>query len=382
MLHAAKVRTGRFTSPHLIDVWDCITIDEKIVDESDFRRAQEAVRIRDSGADIQASEFELLTATAFEIFAQQKINVGVIEVGLGGRQDATNVIENPLVTVITKIGKDHQSLLGDTIEEITSHKAGIMKHGVPCVVDATNSAEVFKGLEATAREVGAGPLLKIPPGVGEENASLRTLFEKSNFECHQRINISLALCAASLVVQQTAATVHLTSLLAGVGNTLWPGRLQSLDIAILTGRKEAVILDGAHNAQSAEVLGGFVNNRIRMKDRSVTWVMAVSAGKDLRELLSFLLQSGDNIVAVEFGPVDGMPWVSPVDPGSILEQARSLGVVGSLQNAGRSVHDALNMAVETAAGSPLVIGGSLYLVSDVLRLLRDRENISNSASDA
>ncbi|KAL9604076.1 MAG: hypothetical protein Q9179_001965 [Wetmoreana sp. 5 TL-2023] len=371
MLHAAKIRTGRFTSPHLIDRWDCITVDEKVIDESKFRNAEEVVRQRDLSANVKASEFELLTATAFEIFAEEKIEIGVIEVGVGGREDATNIIKHPLVTVITKIGKDHQSILGDTVEEIASHKAGIMKHRVPCVIDATNPANVFKVLETTAQEIGAGPLIRVPAEVDKEGSSLKAVLDNSNLERHQQINIQLAYSAARLAVQQTAPAASLHDLLAGVRNASWPGRLQTLDIAILTGRKEPVILDGAHNAQSAEVLGLFIKNRIRVKARPVTWVIAVSLGKEVRELLSFLFQPGDNVVAVKFGPVEGMPWVSPADPELILEEARSLGASGLLRDAGRSVRDALHLATETAAGNPVVIGGSLYLVSDVLRLLKD-----------
>ncbi|KAL8972988.1 MAG: hypothetical protein Q9183_000240 [Haloplaca sp. 2 TL-2023] len=370
MLRAAGLRTGRFTSPHLIDRWDCITINDSIVEESKFRRAEEAVKSRDLHASIKASEFELLTATAFEIFHQENVNVGVVEVGLGGREDATNIIQNPLVTVITKIGKDHQSLLGDTIEEIARHKAGIMKRGVPCVVDATNSLDVLEVLESTAHEVDAGTLLRIPHGGREESEVLDSFFQGRDLEPHQRINLSLAFCAAGQALRQAKPSVQISSLLPEMENVTWPGRLQTLNIERLTGRKEPIILDGAHNAQSAQVLGSVVDRKIRIADQPVTWMIAVSAGKDLQELLVHLLKPGDNVLAVAFGPVDGMPWVSPIEPARILGQVRSFGVFNTLQNAGDNLNDALSQAVRIADGGPLVIGGSLYLISDVLRLLR------------
>lgn len=374
MLHAANIRTGRFTSPHLIDRWDCITIEEHVIEESKFRQTEKAVKDRDWINNIKASEFELLTATAFELFAQEKVEIGVIEVGLGGRQDATNIIKDPLVTVITKIGKDHQLLLGNTIEEIAAQKAGIMKYGAPCVVDATNPAPVLKIFEATAQEVGAGPLLGVPSDVGEDSAALQLIFAELDLEHHQQINLSLAYFASKFVLQERASTSHLPTLLDGARRTFWPGRLHSLDIGALTGREEPVTLDGAHNAQSAEVLGSFVNKRIRRRPHPVTWVIAVSVGKELRQLLSFLCQPEDNIVAVEFGTVDGMPWVSPADPCAILEAARSLRILGSLQSAGRDVVGALQLADSIAAANPVVICGSLYLISDVLRLLRDKKS--------
>ncbi|KAI4245069.1 MAG: hypothetical protein L6R40_002668 [Gallowayella cf. fulva] len=379
MLHAVNIKVGRFTSPHLIDRWDCITIEEKTVDESKFRKAEDAVKLRNATEQIKASEFELLTATAFELFALEKVKVGVIEVGVGGRDDATNVIQRPLVTVITSISTDHQSLLGNSIEEIASHKAGIMKHGVPCLVDATNPERVFRVLEANAREVGAHPLERFPSGASEAMVDLQNVISKNDLERHQQVNLTLAYQAAIIAVQQIAPTVHLPALLVGAGETFWPGRLQTVHIEALTGRLEPVILDGAHNAASAEVLSSFVKRRIRMNSRPVTWVIAASVGKNVRELLSRLFQSKDNFVAVEFGPVAGMPWVSPVDADSLVHEARSLGLEGSIENAGKDVRGALRLAADTAAGNPIVIGGSLYLVSDVLRLLRDSEGAKHEA---
>lgn len=370
MLHAAKIKTGRFTSPHLIDRWDCITIDEQIIDEVEFRHVERTVKARDLDDNVQASEFELLTATAFELFTREKVEVGVVEVGLGGRQDATNIIEHPFVTVITKIGKDHQSLLGDRIEEIASHKAGIMKRGVPCIVDATSSTNVLKVIEATAREIDAGPLLQVPSENGEEDAALRTLFKDEDLERHQEVNLSLAYYAVKTLLKQRARTVHSPALVDGVRRVNWPGRLQSLHITSLTGREDPVLLDGAHNAQSAEVLGSFVNKRMRTGSHPVTWVIAVSSGKELQKLLSFLCQPADNVVAVGFSPVDGMPWVSSAKPSAILETAQGLGVRGSFHDAGQDVFGALQLATSIAAGKSVVICGSLYLVSDVLRLLR------------
>ncbi|KAL8766461.1 MAG: hypothetical protein Q9209_006755 [Squamulea sp. 1 TL-2023] len=382
MLHAANIKVGRFTSPHLIDRWDCITIEEKVIDESKFRKVEHAVKLRDSAAHIEASEFELLTATAFELFTQEKIQVGVVEVGVGGRQDATNIIHNPLATVITKIGKDHQSLLGTTIEDIASHKAGIIKPGVACVVDATNQGSVLQVLEATAQHVGAKPLHRITNHVHEESTDLQKYLADSDLESHQMLNLRLGYHAAMIAAQHIDPPPGSLALLEGARRACWPGRLQTLDLRELTGRKEPVVVDGAHNAQSAAVLGSYVNKRVRTESRPVTWIVGASIGKELQELFSSLFQFQDNIVAVEFGPVDGMPWVSPVSSASILKVARSLAVKGSLQYAGQDVFRALQLATETAAGDPIVIGGSLYLVSDVLRLLRDSECAKVSSSSA
>ncbi|KAL5345933.1 folylpolyglutamate synthase [Pseudogymnoascus australis] len=350
MLQASGIRSGRFTSPHLIDRWDCITINEKAVQESVFLEAERLVNNRNKDEGIGASEFELLTATAFEIFAREKIEMGVIEVGLGGRLDATNILENKAVTVVSKMGLDHQSFLGNTLEEIALQKAGIMRPGVPCVLDSTN------------------PRLFGNPSVAKE-------ISEDNFEPHQLDNLACAYNAF-----QIATGDHnppLDKILPAIRKLQWPGRLQSVGIGAITGRQEPTTLDGAHNAQSAAALGAFVDRKLRPDSSRVTWVLAASAGKELDNILKPLVQPGDNVVTTEFGPVDGMPWVQPMAANDILGSISSAGVETSQQyDAGSDVLGALCWATRASGGGPMVIAGSLYLVSDVLRLLRSAESES------
>jgi dihydrofolate synthase len=366
MLHASGVCCGRFTSPHLIDRWDCITINEQTVRESQFLDAEDAVKHRDKAESIGASEFELLTATAFEIFAREKVEMGVIEVGLGGRLDATNILENKVVTVISKIGLDHLSFLGNTIEAIAHHKAGIMRPRIPCVLDKSNPPSVRKVIEDYAKEIGTDVVLS-----STESAFLDELAEE-DFEPHEWENLACAYTAFHLAYTKPNSPLH--RLLPAIQNLQWPGRLQVTDIRSLTGRRETVLLDGAHNAQSAEVLGAYVDRRFRSTSSKVTWVFAASDGKELEGLLKPLLHPGDCISAVEFGPVDGMPWIRATNSQKILDAAVAIGLDQSLQyNAGSDLSAGLRWATEAAAGGPLVIAGSLYLVSDVSRLLRKAE---------
>ncbi|KAE8453024.1 hypothetical protein EG329_012211 [Mollisiaceae sp. DMI_Dod_QoI] len=370
MLHASSVRCGRFTSPHLIDRWDCITINEQTVDESVFKEAEELVLKRNRMENIEASEFELLTATAFEVFAKEKIEMGVVEVGLGGRLDATNAMENKAVTVISKIGLDHQLFLGNTIEEIARQKAGIMRPGVPCVLDKTNLPSVRKVVEDYAREIGTEVILS-----SAESSFLDELSE-DDFEPHQWENLACAYAAFHLAYTKPESPLH--RLLPAIQNITWPGRLQTLDVRSITGRFKPVLLDGAHNVQSAEVLGAYVNKRLRTEGKRVTWVLAASQGKELEGILQPLLQQGDCVTAVKFGPVEGMPWVQAMEPEDILSAASALGVDTSLlHNAHRDLSGALRWAATVAGEGPLVVAGSLYLVSDVLRLLRDAKHLKN-----
>lgn len=372
MLHAADVSCGRFTSPHLIDRWDCITINQTVVRKALFQEVEGHVKQYNTNNDIGASEFEILTATAFEIFNREKSEVGVVEVGLGGRLDATNVLQNTSVTVISKIGLDHQSLLGNSLEEIAYQKAGIMRPGVPCVVDNTNEPGVLDVLDRYAREIGAGPLIKVPR-YDNTTSPLQEFLEKNSLELHQQVNLHCAFEAAKKILTQIRPQQNPLDLLQAAVKAPWRGRLQKQSIESLTGRKEDVLIDGAHNGQSAEVLGSYVNHKLRHGAQCVTWVLAASRGKDLEELLRPLVRNGDNVVAVEFGAVDGMPWVQPARSREILEMVRRGTELGEHVDAGTDVLGALRWSNKTANGGPLVIAGSLYLVSDVLRLLRDAE---------
>jgi len=370
MLHAAGVPCGRFTSPHLIDQWDCITINERTVDESLFRHVQERVQLRNRNEEIGASEFELLTATAFEIFAQEKVKIGVVEVGLGGRLDATNVLKDSLVTVITKLGKDHEALLGNTLEEVAYQKAGIMKPGIPCVVDGTNVDGVLEVIRKYRQEIHSGPIIQVPQHTGEAEKRLWSILSRSSYEEHQQMNMALALEAVRIVLDRIQLHPRPLHVIAALKNTTWPGRLHYESIRSLTGRVEDVLLDGAHNVQSATVLGSCVDRKLRNGESPVTWIIAVSKGKDVREMLRLLLKPGDTLVTVEFGSVDGMPWVQAMPHDEIAQAAREVCKL-CLTVPSDSVSDALYQATKISHELPLVVAGSLYLVSDVLRLLRN-----------
>ncbi|RYP16057.1 hypothetical protein DL765_005373 [Monosporascus sp. GIB2] len=365
MLRAKDVSCGRFTSPHLIDRWDCITVNDGTVSEAKFRHFEDMVKKRNEEQRLGASEFELLTATAFEIFESEKVEVGVIEVGLGGTLDATNALRHKSVTVISKIGLDHQSFLGNTLEEIASQKAGIMRAGVPCVVDDSNHRSVLDVIAEHAARIGT--TVKF---VGHQTSELVHDMH-DELEPHQRQNLSCAHEAFRLAYPRYADDAGVFARV--IREMVWPGRLQSLDIKRLTGRKAAVLLDGAHNPQSAEVLAAYVDKHLRTDNKPVTYVLAASEGKDLTGVLKPLLRPGDSVAAVEFGPVDGMPWVRSMKSGSILDLADGFGVaVSSRFDAHASVQSALEWATHTANEGPLVIAGSLYLVSDILKALKMR----------
>ncbi|MCJ1275214.1 folylpolyglutamate synthase [Puttea exsequens] len=371
MLNAGQIRCGRFTSPHLVHRWDCITINEQVVTETLFHDTEALIKARDQRDNVKASEFELLTATAFEIFNREKIDVGIVEVGLGGRYDATNVLDHPAVTVITKIGIDHQTILGKTLEEIAYQKAGIMKRGVPCLVDSSNGQGVLEVLRRNAHVVGAGPL-KIVPEQVDDKSLLWEYLPQDHFEEHQKTNLHLAFAAVNEVLTWSTLLPDPFDLLQAVLDVHWPGRLQTMDIEKLVAAKQEILLDGAHNVDSAKVLGSYVDRRLRQGKSPVTWLIAMSRGKNVGEILACLLKPGDLIVPVQFGPVDGMPWVKPEDIPALVDAARTLGAFDYAQST-EGLEKTLHTASVLAKGGPLIVAGSLYLVSDITRLLRNTD---------
>lgn len=356
LLAASGRSCARFNSPHLIDRWDCITINEQSVSENVFLDAERLVKERDQREKIGATEFELLTATAFEIFEKERVDFGVIEVGVGGALDATNVLRHKTVTVIAKIGLDHQFLLGDTIEDIALQKAGIMRPRVPCVVDDSNQPSVLRVMEQHAKSVGAQVMF--PSAMQSITGSL----SREGFEPHQIQNIAGALEAFRLACPEQDSSLE--RWLPVIKRAGVPGRLQRLDV----GGKQ-MLLDGAHNIQSAEALADYVDKHLRANGQPVTWVLAASEGKDVHGILEVLLKPDDLVTALRFGPVQGMPWVRPQDPARILAAAQKCGAVsfngGAEDDIGKVV-----LEVAPSKGHPVVVAGSLYLVSDLLRFLR------------
>ncbi|KAI7088692.1 FolC bifunctional protein [Hortaea werneckii] len=419
------LRHGRYTSPHLIDRWDCITVNQKTVPWKLFNHIETRVKRRDQQEEIHASEFELLTATAFEIFSHEELDIAVVEVGMGGRLDATNILgeplENsgtrsdssrcsrprPLVTAIAKIGLDHQGFLGNTIEEIAKEKAGTMKPDVPVVWDESNHPAALRILEQTARDNRA-MYCQLPKWIPDldillqgSNSHHALSTDMRSLPDHALRNLESAFKATWSALQQLdrlPTEVHHPSkeqetlaelaenMVKNAAGVTFAGRQQQIDLAPLIGRPKTILLDGAHNEQSAQALANCVDTQLRHSAHSpsaqpVTWIIAASDSKDIRELLAPLLKGGNVVFAVEFGHVDGMPWVKAMPAAQIVETVRVLaqerGEVIETHEFGSHLLDAIRTAcLQAGDHGPLVIAGSLYLVGDTMRLLRDHQDPS------
>ncbi|KAG8624458.1 hypothetical protein KVT40_007525 [Elsinoe batatas] len=391
---------ARFTSPHLIDRWDCITINENVVSKSTFDQVEAQVKDRNLRNGIGASEFEVLTATAFEIFTRAKVDIGVVEVGMGGRLDATNILGQPLpedietdlagdwrshrplplATAITAIGLDHQKFLGSSIEEIAREKAGILKPRVPVIAARQTESAVERVLAEQASALSAGDVCFVSdkttmehvwtengkPAVTAENQIIQARWPNGAIAV-QLVWKALSQLGRLEGVPSALLIQTLKDICQIPGQTRWAGRLETINLSPITSRKTTALLDGAHNAQSAQMLRNHLDQLGRER---TTWIVAASQGKDLAEMLRILLREGDTVFAVEFGPVDGMPWVMPQESLDIAKNASSL-IHGQHQAYGRDVLRAAKDA--SFKEGRIVIAGSLYLVGDVLRLLRQFE---------
>ncbi|KAI5802123.1 Mur ligase [Pyronema domesticum] len=367
-LHSSGLRVGRFTSPHLVHRWDCIQVNNSVISESAFLAAEAHILSLNDTHSIGATEFELLTATAFELFTRSNIEIGVVEVGLGGRDDSTNVLpaENVLVTVVTKLGLDHQGFLGNTIEEIAAVKAGITKQNIPMVVDASNQDSVLEVIRKVVTDSQGGDFILAaaePNGSPADTGcfittpSFGTLrFEKLLAGGYQPQNLSCAINALSLISSKYPQITP-AAIVKGVAETKWPGRLEMLDIGKIHPGAEALV-DGAHNPQAQRELRGYVDTHIRPRGSGkVYWVLASTKGKDVNGMIEELLGENDVVVATRFGAVDGMPWISSVETGEIVKAVEGRGEVKEVQNCVEAVRIAAREVEKE--GAALVVAGSL-----------------------
>lgn len=290
VLRAARVRTGLFTSPHLVDFRERIRLSGRWASEEVLRRELELIQTLPASHD--ATFFEIATALGFAEFGAHGVEWGVIEVGLGGRLDTTNVLM-PEVCAITSIGLDHSEILGDTYEAIAAEKAGILKPGVPCVsgVEHDGAASV---LARRAREVGA-PLVQARDVVDVSEAMYGPWGTRLTLECepwgrfqlqtrlcgsHQRENARVALAVLAQLVA-CGVRIPLAAVREGFAETRWPGRLEPSPTV------RRLWWDGAHNPDGVRRLVQAWRDDMKLEPPAAI-VFAVARDKDARAMLQRL----------------------------------------------------------------------------------------------
>ena len=364
ILLVSGLKVGKFTSPHLVRYNERIEVDGKEISDEDFalvvtavRRAVESVMAK--GTD-QPTQFEVLTAAAFLHFALQKLDYAVIEVGLGGLWDSTNVI-TPVVSVITNVSLDHTDRCGKTVEEIAMQKAGIIKDGVPVVTAA--EAEALGPIQAMSLFKQAPLYIYGKAFTGQEVASsmegqtftLSAGDYHSNYEpklpgAHQILNTAVAVVAAKLASKQDSRINEL-ALHQGVALTKWPGRLERIS------QKPDVILDGAHNPAGAAVLRAALDKYYSGK--KICFIFGMMGDKDISQVITTLFRKEDTIYTVRADE-----GARAAEPEALAEQ------IGSQAQAMHDLAAAYKTALAEVGEDGLVcVCGSLYLVGTFKKML-------------
>ena len=357
-LEAAGQSVHAYTSPHLVRFHERIRVAGDLIDESALSAALDECWHANGGDQI--TYFEITTCAAFLAFARTRADVTLLETGLGGRLDATNVVETPALTILTPISYDHQQYLGETLTEIAGEKAGILKRGVPCIV-GPQDGEALEAIEARAARLGA-PLLAYGQHwhVWEERGRLVYQDETGLLDLplpnlpgpHQIANAGAALAALRHLGHDEAACE------AAVTRADWPARMQRLRRGPLAkAAPEAELwLDGGHNPAAGEALADLLEH---MPRRPTHLICGMLNTKDVSGYLRPLARVVDSLTAVS---IPDAPATLSAD-----QTAEAGSAVGLASITAPDVSSALDTIIARDPAARVLICGSLYLAGTVLR---------------
>jgi dihydrofolate synthase/folylpolyglutamate synthase len=361
-----------YTSPHLIDIRERIAINGQWIGKTDFTELSKSAAQAAKKLDFEPTFFELVTAIAFKHFAEQAVDVAVIEVGLGGRLDSTNVIR-PEVTVITQIDYDHMQILGRTLDKIAREKAGILKRGVPAFT-IEQPREADTALRQAAEEIGA--LLKVINkdiefsyrfGATDDlgpHTRVCLITPTSQFMHlpvplpgeHQAFNCALALAAVD-ALKSCGFNIPEAQLHEGLARTRLPGRME------LVWDQPRILVDGAHNAASLGALMRCVGAHVPYD--SMVCIFGCCEDKDIRAMLEKVALGGDKII---FTKAKGNPRAA--DPDELQREFAERS--GKMSQVARTLPEALDLASRAVGRDDLiVVTGSFYLVGETKKYLAE-----------
>ncbi|MBH8561472.1 bifunctional folylpolyglutamate synthase/dihydrofolate synthase [Nostoc sp. CENA67] len=366
VLTEAGYRTGRYISPHLVDWTERICLNEQPISSETLKQLLQQVQAAICPDEESPTQFEVITAAAWLYFAQQQVDVAVIEVGLGGRLDATNVCFKPLVSVITSISREHWQQLGPTVADIAREKAGILKAGCPAVIGPLppDALQVVRSRvqELQCPIITPQPARQIASGWAEYQTSKRdwglvedTKTIKYPLPLHGQIqltNSALALAALE-ILQKQGWKISEEAIINGMAKTKWPGRMQWI-----TWRNQNLLIDGAHNPAAAQVLRDYVDT---LDTQTVTWVIGMLSNKEHADIFKALLRPNDRLYLV---PVPDHSSAEPIELAKLASEiCPGLSLCQTNSN--------LSLALESAFASTdslVVLCGSLYLIGHFLRM--------------
>ncbi|BDG76041.1 MULTISPECIES: bifunctional folylpolyglutamate synthase/dihydrofolate synthase [Wolbachia] len=366
IMQAAGYKVHTYTSPHLVNFNERIVVAGNDIDDSELHNSLEECRI--AVAEQPITLFEAATTAAFLAFSRHKADITLVEVGLGGRLDATNVIDNPILTIITSIALDHTEYLGPTVETIAGEKAGIMKPNVPCVI-APQEKSIMNTLEQHAINKKS-PLYRGGFEWNCEKQNNRIVFQSTiqsiEFSLpslkgdHQIINSGNAIAACSILSGKYGFNIGEEDIASGLQSTYWPARLESIkegNLISLLPKDWQLFLDGAHNNDGAKVLAKWVRDNFA---EGIYMIFGVTRNKNVAEFLEHLKPYIKLLCAV---CVKSEPKATSTD--LIREGAHNIGI-NAIEC--ESIRDAISNHILKASiqnVKTILICGSLFLARDL-----------------
>ncbi len=334
ILHTSGYRTALYTSPHLVDLRERWLIDGAMIPASLLERSIELLRTAAGKTSITPTYFEALTLIAFIVFREARCELAVLEVGMGGRLDATNVVR-PIASIITPIGFDHTEYLGTTISRIAAEKAGVIHRG-SVVLTSNEDPQVLAVLRRRARKF-ASPFIVVD---GEHDTPLEGEFQRRNAELAVRAAEELR----GALPRITAQTIE-----HGVAATQWRGRLERL----ARDGKE-IWIDGGHNVHAVATVASFIRDRLRQPRLLVFGVMK---DKDVDAIADILFPLFDRVIATEPYPPRSAAAAD------LVSMAKARGIAAAAESVpSRAIERALRSSERT-----IFIGGSLYLAGAAIQ---------------
>ena len=350
ILTEAGYKTGTFTSPHLLRYNERMCINKIPISNDDFARILTyVVKISE-----EMSFFEILTCMAFKYFSENAVDIAIIETGIGGRLDSTNVIDQPLLSVITAPGYDHQELLGHTLKEIAAEDAGIIKKNCPAAVYPTPVYDVFKNAD-DLYYIGDDMEVSVNYSLESTTFSVKTAYfsyQSLSIQLlgeHQLQNAIHAILCIEALRRSRGMNISEESLRKGLFKCQWPGRFE------IVSKKPYIVLDGAHNEDSAKIFKEAM--LMYFPNKRKVLLVGISNGKDYKKILNHLIQGADTVICTcsNFRPMDAITLTEYVK-----QQTKAAVIAES------NCHKALKLAKEQAGTDGVVAAaGSLYLIANL-----------------
>lgn len=377
ILKEAGYKVGTYTSPYIEEFEERIQVNGENIPKEDLAvvisKVKEAAnKILFLGYD-DATQFEIITCAGFLYFYEQKVDYAVIEVGLGGRLDSTNVIK-PILSIITSISYDHMNILGDTLEKIAYEKAGIIKDGIPLVL-YPQEKEVYSIIENTCLEKEA-KLIKVLPNCAKflgivdipenhrvlrvQNVAVNTLNKEYNIKLallgkHQLINCSTVLYAIE-ELKNMGLHICENSIVKGLLKVRWPGRLEVLNW------KPLVVIDGAHNIDGIKKLKESMDVYFKYKD--IVLILGILADKEVEDMVKIIASEVKQVICVT-------PHSERAELASqLMKEVKKInGKVIAIDDYSKAYDSALSF---TDSEDLILVSGSLYMIGDMRKIIRTK----------